>query len=81
MNEHVAVNRGSNAHSRRRFSMNSGLNLSPVTYSEDGESTVELPTSSRTKSMFVWKRRDNTCRKVDFEVIPKENEVLEASSG
>ena len=80
-NEHVSTNEGSNTHSRRRFSMNSGLNLSPVTYSADGETKVEHPNILRTEPVFVWKRWDNACRKVNFEVIPKENEVLKTSPG
>ena len=76
--EHVSVNRRSNTHSRRRFSMNSGLNLSPVTYSADGECVSNLPNGLRTEPMFIRKRRNDTCRKVDSEMVPKENEVLKA---
>jgi hypothetical protein len=67
--EHASTNEGSNTYSRRRFSMNSGLNLSPVTYSADGEDKVEDPSGLRTKPMFIRKRWDDACRKVDFEVI------------
>ena len=69
-NEHVSTNGGSNTHSRRRFSINSGLNLSPVTYSADGEDKDKHPNGLRTESMFVRKRWDDACRKVDLEVIP-----------
>lgn len=79
--EHLGVNKGSDTYSRRRLSMNSGLNLSPVTYSADGENILEPPDSLRTKSMFVWERRDDTCGKVYLKVIPKENEVLETPPG
>ena len=80
-NEHLSVNNGSDAYSRRRFSMNSGLNLSPVTYSVDGEDMRELRDGLRTQSMFVGERWDDTCRKVDLEMVSKENEVLKASPG
>ena len=72
-------NQGFGTHSRRRFSINSGLNLSPVTYSAVGENMSELPKGSHTKSMFVRERWDYGRRKVGFEVIPKENKVLKAS--
>jgi hypothetical protein len=61
--------------------MNSGLNLSPVTYSTDGECTLKLLDSSRTEPMFVRKRWDDACRKVDLEVVPKKDKVLKASPG
>ena len=80
-NEHLCVSKGSGTHSRRRFSMNSGLNLSPVTYSANGENKFEPPDELLTESVLVWERWDDACRKVDSEVIPKENEVLKASSG
>ena len=80
-NEHLSVGKRSDTHSRRRFSMNSGLNLSPVTYSADGERTFAFHNGLRTESMLVRKRWDNACGKVDFEVVPKENEVLKASPG
>ena len=78
-NEHLSVGKRSDTHSRRRFSMNSGLNLSPVTYSADGERMLAFPNGLLTKSMLVRKRWDNACGKVDFKVVPKENEILKAS--
>jgi hypothetical protein len=75
------VNKGSDTYSRRRFSMNSGLNLSPVTYSVDGKDMFELSNSLRTQSMFVGERWDDACREITLEVVPKENEVLKASPG
>ena len=80
-NKHLSVNNGSDTYSRRRFSMNSGLNLSPVTYSVDGEDTRELRDSLPTQSVFVGERWNNACRKVDLEMVPKENKVLKASPG
>ena len=80
-NEHLSIDEGSDTHSRRRFSMNSGLNLSPVTYSADGKPMFESPNGSRTESMFVRKRWNDACGEVDFEVVPKKNEVLKASPG
>ena len=80
-NEHPSANRVPVTHSIRRFSMNSGLNLSPVTYSEDGENGFELPDGLHTKSMFVRERWDDAGGKVDSEVIPEEYEVLKASPG
>ena len=80
-NERPCPNKGSDTYSRRRFSMNSGLNLSPVTYSADDENMFELRDGLRTKSMLVRERWDDACRKVNFEVIPKKDEVLEASPG
>jgi len=61
--------------------MNSGLNLSPVTYSADGEGKVEDPNGLRTEPMFIRKRWDDACRKVNFEVISEENKVLKAPPG
>ena len=80
-NEHLGTSKEPDTYSRRRFSMNSGLNLSPVTYSADDEKMSELADGSRTKSMLVWKRWDDACGKAVFEMVPKENEVLEASPG
>ena len=81
LNEHVGINERSSTHSRRRFSINSGLNLSPVTYSVGSEYAFQLLNGLRTESVFVRKGWDDTCRKVDFEVVPKENKVLKASPG
>ena len=81
LNEHMGINERSNTHSRRRFSINSGLNLSPVTYSVNSEYAFKLPNGLRTESMFVRKGWDDACRKVDFEMVPKENKVLKASPG
>ena len=80
-NEYLGLNTGSDTYSRRRFSINSGLNLSPVTYSVYGEVMFKRPESLRTQPMFVGERRDDARRKVDLQVISKENEVLKASPG
>ena len=80
-NEYVRVNKGSDTHSRRRFSMNSGLNLSPVTYSAGDEHMFKFSNSLHTEPVFVGERWDDARGKVDFEVVPKENEVLKASPG
>ena len=70
LNEHMNTNEESKTHSMRRFSMNSGLNLSPVTYSGDGEDGVGYLSGTHTESMFIWKRWNYTCGKIDFKVVP-----------
>ena len=81
LNKHANTNEEPKTHSTRRFSMNSGLNLSPVTYSGDDENKVGHLNGTHTEPMFIWKRWNYTCGKIDFEVVPQENEVLKASPG
>jgi hypothetical protein len=78
-NEYLNVNKGPGTHSRRRFSMNSGLNRSPVTYSTEDENAFGPVDRLRTQPMLVGERWDDACREVGPEVIPEENEVLKAS--
>lgn len=68
-------------YSSRRRSMKSGLNLSPVMYSEDvlEESSTE-DVSAHTQTVLVGESWYDACWKILDKILSEEDKVLEAAS-